>query len=232
MNTNPSALTICIPAKNESRLLPALLMSLTRQDYPHMRHTKVFLADAGSTDGTPQIALGFRDRMDIEVIPGGLPSHGRNAGAARTQSEFVLFLDADIELKDPTLLRRAVELAERRKLDCVTTNIWCSNGTFADNSMYAFSNFMQYLSVLAAPFATGMFMLFRTSKFKEFGGFHEGALFAEDYLLSKKVGCRRFGIISGGIHTTNRRFAKMGHMKVASLFINTFFHSFSEKYFL
>src|SRR5579863_3213829 len=76
MNTNPSALTICIPAKNESRLLPGLLRSLTQQDCPLMRHTKVFLADAGSTDGTPEIANSFRDRMDIEVIPGGLPSFG------------------------------------------------------------------------------------------------------------------------------------------------------------
>src|SRR5277367_4562338 len=87
MNTNPSALTICIPAKNESRLLPGLLKSLTLQDYPHMQHTKVFLADAGSNDGTPEIANSFRDRLDIEVIPGGLPSFGRNAGAARATSE-------------------------------------------------------------------------------------------------------------------------------------------------
>jgi len=197
-----------------------------------MRHTKVFLADAGSTDGTPEIARSFSDRLDIEVIPGGLPSFGRNAGAAKAESEFVLFLDADIELKDTTLIRRVLETAMQRKLDCATTNIWCSNGTWLDQAMFAFSNCMQYLSMLAAPFSTGMFMLFRTTKFKEFGGFHEGALFAEDYLLSKKVTLRRFGIVTGGIHTTNRRFAKMGHLKVASLFINTFFHSFSEKYFL
>src|SRR5690242_4693718 len=90
MNMQPK-LTIVIPAKNESRLLPTLLESLCRQDYPLMRSTKVFLADAGSTDGTQELALSFADRLDIEVIPGGLPSVGRNAGARRATTHYVLF---------------------------------------------------------------------------------------------------------------------------------------------
>src|SRR5690242_11536755 len=48
-------LTIVIPAKNEARLLPMLLTSLTQQDYWQMGNTKVYLADADSTDGTPEI---------------------------------------------------------------------------------------------------------------------------------------------------------------------------------
>ena len=55
MNTL-SDLTIVIPAKNEAKLISFLLTSLTRQDYPQMRSTKVYLADANSTDGTPAIA--------------------------------------------------------------------------------------------------------------------------------------------------------------------------------
>src|SRR5215469_5062490 len=130
MNTCQEQLTIVIPAKNESRLLPTLLESLCRQDYPLMKSTKVFVADAGSTDGTQDLALAFADRLNIEVIPGGLPAVGRNAGARRAETPYILFLDADMELKDRTLLRRAMALAERRKMQCVTTNIWCSNGQF------------------------------------------------------------------------------------------------------
>ena len=76
-----------------------------------MRSTKVFLADAGSTDGTQELAMSFTGRLDIEVIPGGLPSVGRNAGAGRAITPYVLFIDADMELKDPTLLRRTMSLA-------------------------------------------------------------------------------------------------------------------------
>src|SRR5579859_2383033 len=133
MTITASEVTIVIPARNESRLLPRLLESLCRQDYKAMRHTKVFVADAASVDGTPELALAFRDRLDVEVIPGGLPSVGRNAGARLANTDYVLFLDADMELQDTTLLRRALQLAKNRKLECVTTNIWCSNGSLRDH---------------------------------------------------------------------------------------------------
>src|ERR1700724_4297092 len=187
MNSHPGKLTIVIPAKNKSRLFPSLLQSLCNQDYPFMRHTKVCVADAGSTDGTPELAMAFADRLDIEVIPGGLPSIGRNAGARRASTPYVLFIDADMELKDPTLVRRSVELIGRRKLQCVTTNIWCSKGSLADHILYIGSNLAQYGSMMVRPFSTGMFMLFDKSRFDQLGGFHEGALYAEDYLLTKKL---------------------------------------------
>src|SRR5512146_893802 len=103
-----SDLTIVIPAKNEAKLLPRLLTSLSEQDYPQMRNTKVYVADAGSTDGTPEIARRFAGRLDIEVIPGGLPATGRNNGARLAVTPYVLFIDADIELADRTLVRRAL----------------------------------------------------------------------------------------------------------------------------
>jgi len=232
MNTCQEQLTIVIPAKNESRLLPTLLESLCRQDYPLLRSTKIFVADAGSTDGTQQLAMSYSDRLNIEVIPGGLPSVGRNAGARRATTPFVLFIDADMELKDPTLLRRSVELAQRRKLHCLTTNIWCSNGALRDQVLYIGNNLAQYGSMLVRPFSTGMFMLFDRQKFEQLGGFHEGALYAEDYLLSKKVMNWRFRVVRGCIHTTNRRFRSMGYLKIVGLFLNTMFHSWSDSYFL
>jgi glycosyltransferase involved in cell wall biosynthesis len=232
MSTSPANLTIVIPAKNEARLLPNLLESLSRQDYPLLRSTKVFVADAGSTDGTQELALSFAHQLDIEVIPGGLPSVGRNAGAKRAVTPYVLFIDADMELKDPTLLRRAMELVERRKLHCVTTNIWCSNGTVRDHVLYALNDIAQYGSMLVRPFSTGMFMLFEKAVFDRLGGFHEGALYAEDYLLSKKVSNRRFGIVKGRIFTTNRRFRNMGYVKIAWLFLKTMFNTFNDNYFL
>jgi len=197
-----------------------------------MKSTRVFVADAGSTDGTQALALSFADRLNIEVIPGGLPSAGRNAGARRATTPYVLFIDADMELKDPTLLRQAMKLAERRHLHCVTTNIWCSQGTARDKALYFLNNIAQYGSMLFKPFSTGMFMLFDKSVFDQLGGFHEGALYAEDYLLSKKVRNLKFGIVSGCIHTTNRRFRSMGHFKIVSMFLKTMLNSWNDNYFL
>ncbi|HUO27391.1 MAG TPA: glycosyltransferase [Candidatus Aquilonibacter sp.] len=221
-----------IPAKNEAKLIPNLLTSLTKQDYSKMSSTRVLVADANSTDGTPEIVMSFRDRLNVSMIRGGMPSVGRNLGAARAETEFVLFMDADIEPADPSLIRRAMELAESKQLHCVTTNILCRGGSWVDRLFYAGNDFFQYLSRLHHPFATGMFMLFDRKKFWELGGFHEQVAFAEDYLLSQQVERRRFGIVRGGVYTTNRRFKKMGHLRVGWLFLWTAMNYWNERHFL
>jgi glycosyltransferase involved in cell wall biosynthesis len=221
-----------IPAKNEAKLIPRLLTSLTKQDYSKMPSTRVLVADANSTDGTPEIVLSFRDRLNVSVIPGGMPSVGRNQGAAQADTPYVLFLDADIELAEPWLVRRCVERAKARRLHCVTTNILCREGSWVDKLFYAGNDFFQYLSWLHRPFATGMFMLFERKKFLELGGFNEQVHFAEDYLLSQQVDRLRFSIVRGGVYTTNRRFQKMGHLRVGWLFLWTAMNFWNERHFL
>ncbi|MGA7905936.1 MAG: glycosyltransferase [Candidatus Sulfotelmatobacter sp.] len=221
-----------IPAKNEAKLIPNLLTSLTKRDYSKMSSTRVLVADANSTDGTPEIVMSFRDRLNVIVIRGGMPSVGRNLGAARAESEYVLFLDADIEPAHPSVIRRALELAQSKQLHCVTTNILCRDGNAIDKLFYAGNDLFQYLSHLHHPFATGMFMLFDRKKFWDLGGFHEQVAFAEDYLLSQQVERKRFGIVRGGVYTTNRRFQKMGHLRVGWLFLKTAMNYWNESYFL
>jgi glycosyltransferase involved in cell wall biosynthesis len=227
-----SELTIVIPAKNEAKLIPRLLTSLMNQDYSKMPSTRVLVADANSTDGTPEVVLSFRDRLNVHVIPGGMPSVGRNQGAAQADSQFLLFLDADVELADTSLIRRCLEKAQARKLQCVTTNVICKEGTWIDNLFYRGNDFFQYLSYLHRPFATGMFMLFDRKKFCELGGFHEQILFAEDYHLTQQVEQKRFAIVRGGVYTTNRRFKKMGHLRAGWLFLWTLMNFWNEKHFL
>ena len=139
MNT-ASALTIVIPAKNEAKLIPRLLESLAKQDYSKMSSTRVLVADAHSTDGTPEIVMSFRDRLNVQVIAGGMPSVGRNRGAARADTPYILFLDADIELASASLIRRVMERAEREALQCVTTNILCRDCSGFDKAMYGTNN--------------------------------------------------------------------------------------------
>lgn len=225
-------LTIVIPAKNEAKMLPRLLGSLARQDYEGIAETRVIVADAGSTDGTVEVALSFRDRLAVEVIEGGLPSVGRNAGAKLATTPYVLFLDADVELSESTLLRRALWRMRKRKLHLVTTNIACRHGSFFDDVLYMGNNFMQRIGAVLKPFATGMFMLFDREAFWALGGFNEKALFAEDYLLSKGVARTRFRIVRGKIWTTNRRFRKVGHGRMVWMFFKTMMHSWNDKYFL
>ncbi len=205
---------------------------MSRQDYPLLRHTRVYVADANSTDNTVAVANSFRDKLDVQVIAGGLPSVGRNSGARLATTPYVLFVDADIELPDTTLLHRAMDKMKERKLQCLTTNIRCSNGRVLDDALYAGNNLVQYVSSWTKPFSTGMFMLFEREKFNQLGGFDERALYAEDYLLSKQVSPRRFGVVRGHILTSNRRFRKMGHLRIARMFVKTALNSWNYQYFL
>ena len=236
MNTtsvNPAnELTIVIPAKNEAKLIPRLLTSLTNQDYSKMSSTRVLVADANSTDKTSEMVMSFRDCLNVSVIRGGVPSVGRNQGAAQADTRYILFLDADIELADRSLVRRCVERAQNKQLHCVTTNILCEGGTWLDRAFYAVNDLFQYLSYLHRPFATGMFMLFDRKKFWELGGFNEQILFAEDYRLSQQVERQRFAVVRGGVYTTNRRLKKMGYLRVGWLFLWTAMNYWNEKYFL
>jgi len=231
MNTT-NELTIVIPAKNEAKLIPRLLTSLTNQDYSKMSNTRVLVADANSTDGTPEIVMSFRDRLNVSVIRGGMPSIGRNHGAGLADTPYILFLDADVELADRSLIRRCVRKAQKQQLHCMTTNVICRDGNWVDKAFYAVNDIFQYLSYLHRPFATGMFMLFDRKKFWELGGFHEQILFAEDYRLSQKVERSRFAIVRGGVYTTNRRFKRMGHLRAGWLFLKTAVNYWNEKHFL
>ena len=199
-----------------------------------MPDTRVFVADACSIDGTAAIAqlCAARLHLQLEIIRGGLPAMGRNAGARRARTPYVLFLDADVELPDPTLLRRAMQTMRSRHLHCVTTDVRCVEGNAADRLLFGMSNFVQRASRWTTPFSTGMFMLFEKMEFDLLGGFDERALYAEDYLLSKQVERERFAVVSGGIVTSNRRFKKMGHAKIAWMFWQTALNSGNTNYFL
>jgi glycosyltransferase involved in cell wall biosynthesis len=197
-----------------------------------MSSTRVLVADANSTDGTPDVVRLFARHLNVSVIAGGVPSVGRNRGAALADTQYILFVDADIELADRSLVRRCVEKAQAQQLHCLTTNIVCRDGNWADKLLYATSDVFQYLSYLHRPFATGMFMLWDRKKFWELGGFHEQILFAEDYRLSQQVESQRFAVVRGGVYTTNRRFKRMGHLRVGWLFLKTAMNYWNEKYFL
>lgn len=225
-------LTIVIPAKNESGYIGTLLDSIRKQDYPLIRTTMIFVADAGSTDGTRDIVQGFQKDLMIEIIPGGPTPRARNNGARKAKSRYVLFVDADMEMRDPTLLRSAVLLAKRKRYHLVTVLIKCNEeGKFLDRLLYFLNNVAEIGSKFFSPMATGMFMLFERRWFERLGGFNERVTYAEDYFLSKQIEPRRFGVLWKYIRATNRRFKAMGHKKIFQLFVDTMLHSRRSEWF-
>jgi glycosyltransferase involved in cell wall biosynthesis len=222
-----SELTIIIPSKNEAQYIGQLLESILKQNYPAIASTKIFVADANSTDATKSIVESYRNKLPIEIIPGGLPGVGRNAGARRATSEFILFLDADMQLQDPKTISASLHFIQSEKLTCIGAYAASYDGNLLDNLYFTINNAAQKF----IPYVTGFFMLFRRADFEKLGGFDERASYCEDLLLSKKIPNAKLGFSPARVFTSGRHFQRLGYIHQAMLVAGAVIHQNNPAYF-
>ena len=122
--TDPSRLSVLVPARNEERNLRRLLPSLLEQSHPRF---EVVVYDDGSTDDTAEVLQSARaDFQDkggaaLRVLRGtGDPpvgwvgkTHALHQAAQEATGDVLLFLDADARLEDPGALARLAETFHR-----------------------------------------------------------------------------------------------------------------------
>ena len=185
-----------------------------------MSSTKIFLADAESCAHTRDVVLSFRPWLDIENIAGSLAEASRNQAVRISRSEYVLFVDAGVEICDPTLVRRTVALARRKQLHCVTAAVACPEGRLHERLRYLGMNYMQRLSGLLRPFSSRFFMLFERAQFDVLGGFPEACV-SDDGSLSRKIKRDRFGIVQGRVLTSQRNPRSHGSFRWISLLLSS-----------
>lgn len=198
-------LTIVIPSKNESKVIDNTLTYLNKQH--DIKGTRVIIADCSKDDTRKIISSGKYKNLNIEIIDGGLPSVGRNKGAKLSNTEYVLFMDADIFLTHSHTVYDTLKLLRKNRLHLVTTK-------FRVKGFYSFVfpifEFVRDLGINKSPCAIGGYMLFDLEKFNKLGGFNDEDKFAEDFHLSMKVKPSRFLVSPHKIYTTDRRFKKKG----------------------
>jgi len=95
---NPSyqpEVTILIPVRNVAKYIDRCLECLLNQDYPKDKY-KIWLLDNNSSDGTPQIAAGYKNR-GVEIFQLGIDSPAKkyNLIWPKITSEVVGFADGD-----------------------------------------------------------------------------------------------------------------------------------------
>jgi glycosyltransferase involved in cell wall biosynthesis len=220
-------LTIVIPCKNESKIIDTTLSLLNFQT--DIERVTVIVADS-SDDGTKEMLESRNnDKFNLQIIKGGLPGKARNRGAKRVLTPYVLFMDADMFILDPSLLTESIKLMRRHKFDLLTTKVRTTNGKF--NYVFRSFDVIQKLIKLLTPFCLGGFMLFKTETFNRLGGFDEEVKVAEDYLLSKQVFSDKFKILNRTIFTPPRRFENKGIWYMTKLMIKSYFNRNNKKFF-
>lgn len=203
-------LTIVIPTKNEESYLPRLLESIKRQT---LQPSEIIVADAHSTDRTREIAKS----LGAKIVDGGMISFGRNAGARVAQTDFILFLDADVELRDPEFLEKAVGEMLERKLDLATCDVFPLSDQYIDHFLHkAYNTYARAWGSLY-PHAPGFCMLTRRDLHEKIGGFDEKVTFCEDHDYARRAKPHgRFGFLtSTKIPVSIRRLDRDGRMKIA-----------------
>jgi cellulose synthase/poly-beta-1,6-N-acetylglucosamine synthase-like glycosyltransferase len=122
----PFSLTVVVPARNEADHIAATLDALLLADYQHLH---ILAVDDRSTDATGTIMEAYAARyaklrpgllevLHIDELPDGWLGKvfALSVATGRTQSDYVLYTDADV-LFSPTILRRAVACAEATQAD-------------------------------------------------------------------------------------------------------------------
>ena len=230
MNLNDKV-TIVIPCKNEKDIIQKTLDLLNYQS--DIWGVKVVVCDS-SDDGITKFDIIERletnsDKFDLYLMDGGLPAVARNNGFRLVKTPYVLFIDSDVFLLDPKIVKRAFLRIHRQKLDLVTTKFRSDNGKY--NYIYRLFDFLQLVSKWSTPFCLGGFMMIRSETFKTLGGFDSDIKVAEDYHFSKQIKPKKFGRINNIVFTPPRRFENKGVFYMVKLFLGSFFNHKNRSYF-
>jgi chlorobactene glucosyltransferase len=178
-----ATVTVIVPARNEAADVARSLRSLLAQDYSRLR---VIAVNDHSDDDTPRImeeVAAAEPRLTVlhnpELRPGWLGKHNAMQTALdQIDSDLVLLTDADVEF-DPACVSQAVADLEARGLDLLSIYPQFEFVSFCETMLLPI--YVGGAALLLSPevedprsphaMAVGAFMLVRTGRLKEVGGF-------------------------------------------------------------
>ncbi len=197
-------LSVIIPALNEAEHLPTLLEALKNQTRPP---DEIIVADAGSTDGTVELA----QARGARIIPGGMPGPGRNAGARAARGDLLLFLDADV-VPPPDF----IELGLAEFIAGGYTVATCITKALSDDLsdkiiMEAVNLYIQIIQPIS-PRAPGFCIFADREIHQQLGGFDETLKMSEDHDYARRAAQQgEFGVLTSiQIPVSMRRLEKEG----------------------
>ncbi len=135
-------LTIVIPCKNEGINIYDCLGLICMQK--NISSTRIIIADNSDEEESMwwlwRTEMDFKYSVNIEIIKGGYPAKARLEGSKLVTTPYILFLDADIMLKQRDLLEKiAQESKDLITVPFVTEKKW--------NWIFRLFDLFQFLSI-------------------------------------------------------------------------------------
>ena len=212
-------ITVVVPCYNEVNYIGELLRDLRNQD--GSSGLRVIVADAKSNDGTRELLgriIDSEDRLEITVVEGGMVSFARNTGLLLVETPYVIFIDSDVRVKNPSHLQDVVRKLRRKKL--VGSRLRSASGIKSD-LVYISFNIFNFFLCRFKPFVVGSFFATHTEHVKSLGGWDETIFHGEDWLLSSRYDPRDFCCSSFPVHVDDRRFKKTGYLGMLILMLKS-----------
>lgn len=193
MKANSPTLSIVIPAYNEATYIDRLLEDLTKQNF---KDFEVIVSDAESKDGTAEIVAQFGKSLDVKFVeaPPKGPAYGRNIGAKQAKGDWLLFLDADVDIDDPDFIKTLLGEAVKNDWSTSSAKMRVKKSESIKNRLGT-STFYRYQKLLAHtkhPVAQGYCILTKRLVFEKNKGFNEKIRLGEDNDYVSRVG-RKYG---------------------------------------
>jgi glycosyltransferase involved in cell wall biosynthesis len=171
--------SIIIPAYNEAEELPATLAAVRRAMAAQNLPGDCIVVDNNSSDGTADVAIAAgADRVVYEPI--NQIARARNAGAAVSGADFLIFVDADTRIEAALLTDALGLLCSGRCAGGGAVIRFEGTSTMVGRGAIRLWNWISRLTRNAA----GSFFFCRQDAFKAVGGFDTKLYAAEELRLS------------------------------------------------
>tara|TARA_Y100001937_G_scaffold62201_1_gene85320 strand:- start:5221 stop:5940 length:720 start_codon:yes stop_codon:yes gene_type:complete len=221
--------SIVIPSYNEEKYIQKTLHSISKQTFTGK--LKVIIADGNSTDKTiEKISWCSKTytNLDIELVEGGKVARGRNNGADKVKTPYILFMDADSILIEHNILELALKYRDFFSI------ISCKQKSINNNwkSKLIWKIFNTTRDLMPTTFCTGCFFFISKEKFEELGKFDETLQNSEDFWLSKNIDKNKFLILDKFIGQDDRRFKKFGYLSFLKILFMNYIYKNDKEWFI
>jgi glycosyltransferase involved in cell wall biosynthesis len=207
--TQHPTVSVVIPAYNEATYIDRLLEALTKQSF---KNFEVIVSDAQSKDGTKEIVESFKEQLDInflEAPPHG-PAHGRNIGAKKADGEWLLFLDADVDIKDPDFVKKLLDGVDRKGWSTTSGQLKVSGHSLLAKLGHS-QGYMNLAAHTKHPIAQGYCIMTRRKIFEANNGFNEKLRYGEDNDYVTRTAKHGFGFVNNAQYIVDpRRYEQEG----------------------
>lgn len=211
-------LAIIIPTLNEEHFIGKLLDSIIKQT---VLPRELVVIDAHSKDKT---IAGVRNRL-VKIatlryfkIPQYTVARQRNFGVDKTVSPHLLFLDADMELRQTDILEKYFKEILRRCPDVAAASTLPDIKYWKNSIYFKAEDLLFKTSQYFCPIITARNLYIRRKMFNKVGKFDEDVAVGEDTQLVNRiirVGGKLLFLKSVKLHTSTRRVEQEGRKRYA-----------------